>query len=94
MGPEGGEIGGLVVAEPGVPHQLEGQFFGRAAQNAPVKLSDLQHQGLKQLLKCGVGLCAALLVGVKPLPVVVLLQIGQKVQNEPCIHGLAHPKNL
>lgn len=79
MGPEGGIVGGLVLAEPGIPHQLEGQFLGGPGEDAGVKLPDAQDEGLQQFLEAGVGRLALLLVGVVPVPVVVGLQGRQVV---------------
>ena len=86
MRPEGGVIGGLVVAESGVPYQLEGQLLGGVTEDTAVKLPDSEHQRLYQLLKLSVGSLIFGLVGVVPLPVIVGAQLGQIVQNHLCIH--------
>ena len=86
MRPEGGVIGGLVVAESGVPHQLEGQLLGGVTEDTAVKLPNPKHQSLYQLLKLPVGRLILGLVGVVPLPVIVGAQLGQIAQDHLYIH--------
>lgn len=56
MGTEGRIIRGFVVAEPGVPHQFEGQILRRIVQDASIRLTDFENQVLYQRFKLSVGL--------------------------------------
>ena len=67
------------MAEPGVPHQLEGQILGGVAEDTAVKLPDLKNQVLYQFLKLSVGGLILGLMGVIPRSIVMDAQIGQIV---------------
>ena len=84
--PECGVVGGFVVAESGVPNQLEGQVLGGVAENAAVKFPDSEDQRLEQFLKLCIGRLVRGLVGVIPFPVIVGAQVRQVVQNHLRIH--------
>ena len=91
VGPEGGVIGGFIPAEPGVPHQLEGQFPGLMPQDGAVKVADPEDQRADQGLKLRGCLLVFGLMRVIPCPVIVVPQVRQVAQDHPYICHVRFP---